>query len=283
MKICFSVITPSYNGLDLLKLQIKSVADQNCVHEHIVVDGKSNDGTINFLKKHDKVRSVIESDNGMYDAINKGILASKGDIILHLNCDEQLLPNVLEKVKEIFDTHPEVDIVHGDKINVYNSGDFSNLKRSMPFNYKHIIYCYNYIHTCATFYRRRIFENSNFFDLNYKYVGDTEFILRLHKMGYKSKYVKLPLSTFTISDANLSQTKEASLERIELMSKLNAIPFRFIHNIYRFRMYMYRLFNGYYIVNRRISYEIYTLDSPSRRNMFSRKVKFQSNWLSKNR
>ena len=75
----FSIITPSYNMLSYLRRCCASVADQEGVaFEHIVVDGGSIDGTGDWLKENQHLRSVSEKDDGMYDAINKGLLMSQG-------------------------------------------------------------------------------------------------------------------------------------------------------------------------------------------------------------
>ncbi len=88
-----SVVTPSYNMLDYLKRCHKSVADQRGVDvEHIVVDGLSTDGTKEFLESQASIHAIIERDQGMYDAVNKGLLTARGEIMSYLNCDEQYLP-----------------------------------------------------------------------------------------------------------------------------------------------------------------------------------------------
>ena len=70
----FSIITPSFNMLDYLKLCCASVADQDgASFEHIVVDGASTDGTAEWLRQARNITSISEKDDGMYDAINKGL------------------------------------------------------------------------------------------------------------------------------------------------------------------------------------------------------------------
>ena len=69
----FSIITPTLNLLNYLQLCHNSIWDQNIEHEHIVVDGLSQDGSIKWLKTKPDIHSICEEDQGMYDAINKGI------------------------------------------------------------------------------------------------------------------------------------------------------------------------------------------------------------------
>ena len=88
-----SVITCVFNGITTIQDTIESVRNQSEVeYEHIIVDGKSTDGTIELVKKYTKKDSNIklfsDYDNGIYDAYNKGIKYSKGSHIIFLNADD---------------------------------------------------------------------------------------------------------------------------------------------------------------------------------------------------
>src|SRR5688572_31350980 len=96
----FSIITPSFRNSEWLKLCVASVADQGVEHEHIVQDGGSDDGTLDWLRIDPRVQAHVEKDAGMYDAINRGLNRATGDIIAHLNCDEQYLPGALPAVEK---------------------------------------------------------------------------------------------------------------------------------------------------------------------------------------
>src|SRR6185503_18334195 len=96
-----SVITPSYGNSEWLKLCIASVADQAGVEvEHIVQDAGSDDGTLAWLTNDPRVKAYVEKDEGMYDAINRGLRKATGDILAYLNCDEQYLPGALQARSE---------------------------------------------------------------------------------------------------------------------------------------------------------------------------------------
>jgi glycosyltransferase involved in cell wall biosynthesis len=112
-----SVITPSLNMLGYLQRCCISVADQmgpRC--EHIVVDGGSTDGTVEWLANQPRIASLVGRDRGMYDAINRGLTASSGGILSYLSCDEQYLPGALQSVSRYFERHPEIDAVFGDTL-----------------------------------------------------------------------------------------------------------------------------------------------------------------------
>jgi len=82
----FSIVTPSFRYSRWLKLCIPSVADQQAELEHIVQDSCSDDGTLDWLPKDRRVKAFVEKDQGMYDAINRGLRRTTGEILAHLNC-----------------------------------------------------------------------------------------------------------------------------------------------------------------------------------------------------
>src|SRR5882672_5223739 len=107
----FSIITPSFRSSAWLKLCLASVADQAVAVEHIVQDAGSDDGTLDWLLQDRRAIVLVEKDQGMYDAINRGLRRASGDILAYLNCDEQYLPGALAAVSNVFDRSPHLDIV----------------------------------------------------------------------------------------------------------------------------------------------------------------------------
>jgi glycosyltransferase involved in cell wall biosynthesis len=94
----FTVITPSFNMLDYLRRCCASVEDQRGVSvQHLVIDGGSVDGSAEWLRSSRPDSSVIEPDDGMFDALNKGLERARGDYVCYLNCDEQHLPGALAR------------------------------------------------------------------------------------------------------------------------------------------------------------------------------------------
>src|SRR4051812_3137477 len=119
-----SIITPSFRQIDWLRLAMASVADQRGVEiEHIIQDGGSEGIREMFEELSSssatqtyRPRLFVEKDNGMYDAINRGLSRASGDICAYLNCDEQYLPDALRDVANYFDKHPDMDVMFGDSI-----------------------------------------------------------------------------------------------------------------------------------------------------------------------
>src|SRR5712671_6013241 len=152
----FSIITPSFRSSAWLKLCLASVADQAVAVEHIVQDAGSDDGTLDWLLHDQRAKVFVEKDQGMYDAINRGLRRSTGDILAYLNCDEQYLPGTLPAVEEFFRTHPQVDVLFGDIVFVNARGAYiGHRKVQTPLLY-HTWTCHLSTLSCATFFRRRI-------------------------------------------------------------------------------------------------------------------------------
>ena len=115
MKI--SIITATWNCEKTIADCLDSVASQSYQNkEHIIVDGNSKDGTLGILNKHrNRLSSIVsEPDNGIYDALNKGIYRSSGDVIGFLHADDVYAhENVLSKLAGIFED-PSISAVYGD-------------------------------------------------------------------------------------------------------------------------------------------------------------------------
>lgn len=258
----FSIITPSFQSSDWLKLCIASVADQGVECEHIVQDGGSNDGTLDWLPQDARVRAYVEKDDGMYDAINRGFRKARGDILAHLNCDEQYLPGTLAAVAAFFQKHPEVEVVFADAIVVDTEGNYLWHRKMLPPLLWHTQTCNLSTLTCSMFYRRGIIEKHGaFFDLRWRIVGDGEWMIRLIRSGARMGVLRRFTSVFTNTGDNLSL--KAGEETARLHAQAPAVirllrPAIMLHH--RFR----RLTGGIY-VQKPFSYELYTRQSRDRR------------------
>ena len=120
-----SIITPTFNSEKLIKICLSSVKDQNFQnYEHIIIDNSSNDKTLKIIKEFNnpKIKLISENDNGIYDAMNKGINASSGEYLLFLNSDDKLIDrNFLSNVNKIL-LSKKIDILYSNiiYINIYS-------------------------------------------------------------------------------------------------------------------------------------------------------------------
>lgn len=209
----FSIITPSFRNSQWLKLCVASVADQGVEHEHIVQDAGSDDGTLDWLRTDDRVRAFVEKDSGMYDAINRGLRKCSGELIAYLNCDEQYLPGTLAAVEEFFATHPEVELLFGDAVAVNSAGEYLWHRKMLTPRLWHTWTCSLSTLTCATFFRRSVLERRQiFFDTRWRYVGDSDWVLRLIQQRVPMAVLRRFTSVFTHTGTNLSLEAKAQEE-----------------------------------------------------------------------
>lgn len=154
------------------------MADQVGVeHEHIVQDACSDDGTQDWLPGDKRVKAYIEKDAGMYDAINRGIRRSTGDLVAYLNCDEQYLPGTLKAVHDYFESHPDTDIVAAHFIVVDGSFKYICHRFAMAPTYPEAWHRFS-VSTCAIFCRRRVYEEKGlWYDIRWRAVADAFWLL----------------------------------------------------------------------------------------------------------
>ena len=180
-KIMITIITPSYNRSGMITDAIESVLTQGFQpFEHIIVDGGSTDGTLEILKQYPHLKVISESDQGMYDALNKGLAASKGEIIGFLNTDDLYADHFFADVSAKFDDET-VMAVAGRAI-VFSElpeGKIKVVDKYSPED-RSLIECStigsNYFN--AWFFRRSLFDQIGKFNTSYKIVGDRDFMLR---------------------------------------------------------------------------------------------------------
>jgi glycosyltransferase involved in cell wall biosynthesis len=188
-----SIITPSYNRAGMIREAIDSVRAQNYPSiEHIVVDGGSTDGTLDILRSYPHLKIVSGPDQGMYDALNKGLNIASGDIIGFLNTDDHYSPGAFVQVINLLEQSRADAIAAqaayfsqgpGNTISVFRK---SVLLTPRVF-WREITYgdpAFN-----AWFFHRRVFGTLGEFDVTYRIAGDRDFLLRFAL----SKLIIMPL------------------------------------------------------------------------------------------
>src|SRR5436853_5631702 len=188
-----SVVTPSYQQLDWLRLALASVADQEGVDvEHIVQDGGSA-GVDDMFREmvgssaqpHQHARLFVEKDSGMYDAINRGLRRASGEICGYLNCDEQYLPGALSEVANYFTTHPEIGVVFGDAVLTDQQGSPIAYRRTILPRLQHVRLAHLNTLSSAMFFRRQLLDRGFYFDPALKDVGDGVWVEELLRNNIK--------------------------------------------------------------------------------------------------
>jgi glycosyltransferase involved in cell wall biosynthesis len=266
----FSIITPSYKQLEWLRLAAASIADQRDVAvEHIVQDAGTGLALENWAAEQPGLKLFVESDAGMYDAVNRGLRRAVGEICAYLNCDEQYLPGALKEVAGFFDENPQIDVAFAHAVVVNRSGEFIAYRKAiLPGKYHTWVSKNIAVLTCATFFRRRVLEEHRlFFNPTLKDVGDADWVIRM--LDKKVRMAVLPTftSTFGETDQNRNLAAGALREKAEIVASAPAWARMLgpaIVTYYRLR----RLLAGAYC-QKPFEYAIYTLSNPAVRTTFN--------------
>ena len=194
-----SIITICKNDLSGLKKTVESVKTQSFKDfEFIIIDGASTDGTVDYLNQNilSVSKFVSEKDNGIYNAMNKGISIASGEFCLFLNAGDYLVDtNVLEKV---FSNNPTEDLLYGNMFIETIEGQRKLGKMPKKITFLHMIE--DTIWHPVSFIRRSLFERFGKYNENYKMVADYEFYLKIicvHKV--RTRKLNFPVSVFNLN------------------------------------------------------------------------------------
>lgn len=182
MSVKISVVTAVYNRRETIAEAIQSVASQSCDLEYVVIDGLSTDGTDEVIQQHAaKIDiSIREKDGGIYDALNKGIAASTGEVIGFLHADDLFADSsVIQRVQDKFQSG-DYDAVYADLTYV----DFENPNRVIRYwrsrPYRRSRFWYGWMPPHPTVYvRREIYEKFSSYRVDLGSAADYECMLRL--------------------------------------------------------------------------------------------------------
>lgn len=211
-----SVITVTFNSEKTVAKAIESVLNQTYDKvEYIVIDGGSTDGTVKIAKEYEEkflakgyeIKIVSEPDEGMYDALNKGVKLATGDIIGQINSDDWYEPDALETVANKFMSEP-FDLFWADLRIIKPSGEM--IKRAKISNF---VTTRHWNHP-TTFIRAEVYKN-NPYSLISMY-DDFELILRLRKQGVKMAVENKVLANFVFGGMSTQKNLKDTIRRINL-------------------------------------------------------------------
>lgn len=208
MKI--SLITTTFNSDSTLRDTFQSVLLQSYTDiEYIVIDGLSMDRTVDIIKEYEplfsgRMKWVSEKDNGLYDAMNKGVRMATGDVIGTLNSDDFFTSNsILKSVSEVMERE-NIDAVYGD-VHFVNSANLDKIIRYYSSRiFKRSLMKFGLMPAHPTFYcRKDCFERYGLYKTGYKICADFDLLLRfIYVNNMKTKYIPLDMVTMRIGGAS---------------------------------------------------------------------------------
>lgn len=265
----FSVATPVYNGMPSLPGTLGSLRGQ-AGHEveHIIHDGGSNDGSLEYLSSQNGIDLSSGADRGMYDAINRCWSRATGNVFSWLNADEQYLPGTLNKVASIFDAHPDVDVVWGNTIMVTPEGEPLAARREIPLRLGYVKNGFLYALSCTMFFRSSLWSEGLLkIDDSFRNAGDGDLVLRLLTNRKRFYHIQDYLSLFGVGanlTVELSDNMAKEMER--LRRDYGALPSPLLRRLVVFGRYAERLIKGCYLPAN-IEYDFAMNDTPDYRRI----------------
>jgi glycosyltransferase len=236
MKI--SIITVVFNNCATILNAINSVYSQTYKNvEYIIIDGGSSDGTLDIINENShKISKVLSKrDNGIYDAMNKGIKLATGDIIGILNSDDFYFDEfVLFDVYQEFAKNPDLDILYGNIVYVnQNKPEVIERKWISENYYKKYFEDGNVPPHPSLFLKKNVYEQVKHFDLDFRLASDYEFMLRVFKSDlFKIKYLNRMMVKMRLGGATNKNWKNIYKGNIEVIKswKKNhlSVPYFFL-------------------------------------------------------
>lgn len=208
MKI--SIITITYNSASSLQRALDSVQSQTYKDiEHVIIDGASTDGTRKLIeayaKQHKNVKWVSEKDNGIYDAINKGIRLATGDVIGFLHSDDMFYSvDSIGQIAAAFKQN-QADVVYGD-LQYMRGNKVVRSWKSNTFNPRALKYGWMPPHP-TVYVRREVYQQVGEYDSWFRISADYDMILRIFTAGYNTHYIPEVLVCMETGGASNKNTK----------------------------------------------------------------------------
>lgn len=210
-----SIITVSYNSSLTIKDTIEYVLNQNYTNiEYIIIDGFSTDNTVDIIKKYEpffngRMKWISEKDKGLYDAMNKGIQISSGDVVGIINSDDFYhRTDIIAKVADAF-KNDEIQAVYGDvrfvnPDNLNKTVRYYSSKRFFP-----ELFRYGFMPAHPSFFTyKKYFDMYGYYQTNYKIAADYELLVRfLYKNKIPYKYLNLDFMKMRTGGASTKSFK----------------------------------------------------------------------------
>lgn len=240
-----SIITVVYNDFRGIEYTIRSVMKQTYAElEYIIVDGLSTDGTLDVIDRYREEVSILisEKDDGIYDAMNKGLATATGDYVLFLNSGDELYEDMtLEKV---FSSAENADIYYGEtKLIDEERNIIGDRRHKTPkrFDWKSFRYGMNICHQ-AIYVKRSIAEP---YDLQYQLSADIDWVIRAAKKANKIVNVNQYVAKYLVGGMTQKRHRQSLKERYAIFKKYYGTFTNMVnHGVIAARLILHRLKHG---------------------------------------
>ena len=239
----FSIVTVTYNAENVLNDTIQSIVTQTYRNvEYIIVDGGSTDGTMHIVDRYRPMISIVvsEPDNGLYDAMNKGIALATGDYICFLNAGDAFHEDdTLQRMVHSLRGMELPDVIYGDTDIVDAEGHFLHKRRLSPPKKLTWKSFENGMLVChQAFFARTKLAKATPYDLTYRFSADFDWCVRILKQAAVTHHTHLTLIDY-LNEGMTTENHQASLrERFRIMSK----HYGFFATVFRHAWFVLRNF-----------------------------------------
>ncbi|MGN6179198.1 MAG: glycosyltransferase family 2 protein [Mucilaginibacter sp.] len=239
-----SVITIVYNNVKDIERTILSVVNQTYQNiEYIIIDGLSNDGTLDVIHKYENriARIISEKDEGIYDAMNKGLAIATGDYVIFMNSGDEFFDPAT--VAAVFASADNADIYYGETEMIDDNGQSLGQRRHKApkqFNWRSFKYGMSVSHQ-AIYIKRSLVEP---YDRQYQLSADIDWILRIARKAKTIVNVNRYVAKYLVGGMSKKKHKQSLVERFNIMKKhYGLLPTVFNHVVIAFNLGWYWLKN----------------------------------------
>ena len=223
-----SIITPSYNQAAYLEAAMRSVLEQSYPNiEYLVVDGGSSDDSPAIIRKYERRLAwwVSEADAGQAEAINKGFLRAKGEIVAWLNSDDLYYPGAVAQAVEALRVYPDAGLVFSDVDSIDAQGELINSMHFADWGLPGLA-AFKIIAQPGVFMRRAVLEQAGYLDLGYHYLLDHHLWLRmgLHAPVRYVRGARWAAARFHSAAKNVAQAAAFGQEAYRIAAWLDTAP-----------------------------------------------------------
>lgn len=255
-----SIITINYNNAEGLRKTLASVASQTYRNiEHIIVDGGSTDESVDIIRKYESSnRSSVhpltiiwssEPDNGIYNAINKGIRKATGDYVQILNSGDLLASNdIIERIMAKLKDNNYPEMLYGNAVDVDNGKRLSSHGPRIEYSLLSL-YRATYPHD-STFFKRELFsaERYGLYDENLKIVSDWKWYLQAIGLGnVKPVYVDIDVALFDVHGISSTNKELDAQERRKVLEEVMPPAILVDYDKYAFPLQQYNRLKKYHL------------------------------------